>query len=133
MPAEGQRLRRLTGPARGTMLDRIERRSGLTPTGVAVIGVAAAAWLAAFAIGSRVVFLMVYGAILLLVALTFVGRRAPAIVARRSEIPTRVREGQPVSVELAIEGTGRLGTLVLEEQLGLAAPPVRLLVPSLTA
>lgn len=131
MAADGQALRRLGGPSPGSVLDRVERRTGLTPTGLSVLGLAALAWVAAYALGSRVVFLMVYGSVVLLAALTLLGRRPPAIAAARSDIPVRVREGQVVSVELSLEGKGRLGTLVLEEQLGRVGPPVRLLVPSL--
>lgn len=112
-------------------LDAVERRSGLTPTGLTVVVGIVLAWFAAFAIGSRVLFLMVYGTAVLLIALIVSGRRRPPISAERSKIPVRVREGQPVAVALTVEGKGRLAALVVEETLDRLGTPVRLLIPSL--
>lgn len=112
-------------------LDAVERRTGLTPSGLTVAVGLVFAWFAAFAIGSRVLFLMVYGTAALLIALLVSGRRRPPIMAERSKIPVRVREGQPVAVSLTVEGRGRLAALVLEESLERLGPPVRLLIPSL--
>ncbi|GAC1411783.1 MAG: hypothetical protein NVSMB57_06860 [Actinomycetota bacterium] len=112
-------------------LASIERVSGLTPSGLAVAGSAVLGWLTAYFIGSRVLFLMVYGLAGLLIALRLTGGRRLGIVAERSDLPTRVREGQSVDVALTIQGKGRTGTLILEETLERLAPSVRMLVASL--
>lgn len=91
----------------------------------------AGGWLVAYVAGSRVLFLMTYGCAILLIALPFLGRRRPKITAHRSRLPTRIREGQTIDVELAITGRARGGTILLEERLARLAPPVRLLVGAL--
>src|ERR1041384_5263679 len=133
MSAEPTALQPGAPPQLPPWLATIERVSGLTPSGMVVAGLAVLAWIAAYAIGSRVLFLMVYGVALLLIALAITGRRRLSIAARRSDLPTRVREGQPVAVALEIEGKGRIGTLVLEETLQRLGAPVRMLVSSLPA
>lgn len=126
-------LQRVAQPQLPPWLAAVERMTGLTPSGLSVAGLAVLAWIAAYLIGSRLLYLMVYGTVLLLVALALTGRRTLQLEARRSDLPGRVREGQAVSVELTLEGKGRSGTLVLEETLGRLGVPVRMLVASLPA
>lgn len=131
MSAAPATLQRVARPEARGVLAVVERLSGLTPSGLSLAVGAVACWAIAYVVGSRVLFLMVYGVSLLLVVLSIAGRRKVGVAARRSDLPTRVREGQSVSVELAFEGKGRVGTLVLEEGLGRLGAPVRLLVPTL--
>ncbi|MCA1840285.1 MAG: DUF58 domain-containing protein [Actinomycetota bacterium] len=112
----------------------IERRTGITPSGLAFLAIDLVGWIAARLIGSKVLFLMVYGAATLFVVLFIVGKRKPAITARRSQLPSRVREGQTVAVEIEFTSTRRTGSIVFEEELSpLLGNKVRVLVPSLTA
>jgi len=113
---------RVTGTARPAaaglaVLAWIERHIGLTPSGVGVIGLAIVGWVAARLIGSRALFLLVYGLLVVLGVSWFLGRRRLGVEAARSELPTRVREGQLVDVELELTAKRRLTTIVLEEEL----------------
>lgn len=126
-------LRRVATPGRRTLLEAVERHTGLTPTGLAVAGAAAACWGIAYLIGSRALYTLAYAAALMLAATAVAGRRRPAIAARRSTLPVRVREGQVVHAEIEVEGKGRLVALVVEEQLERIRRPVRLLVAALRA
>lgn len=120
-------------PATTGVLGAIERRTGLTPTGVTAAGVVVLAWLGGYAIGARVLFLMAYGMAALLIALALFGRRSLPVAAVRSKIPGRMREGQTFAVEIEITARRRVGALALEETLERLRPPVRLLLPTLTA
>ncbi len=95
----------------------IERKLGLTPSGLLVIVFAIAGWILARLLGSRAMFLLVYGLIVVLVISWVMGRRKLSVAAVRSELPTRVRQGQLVDVELTLTAKRRLSTIVLEEEL----------------
>jgi uncharacterized protein (DUF58 family) len=62
-------------------------------------------------------FLLVYGLLVVLGVCYALGRRKLAVEAGRSDLPTRVREGQAVEVELALTAKRRISTIVLEETL----------------
>ena len=112
----------------------IERRLGLTTSGAVLAGACAAGWFAARLASSRALFLVVYAMAGLLGAAWLAGRRPLATDAERSEIPTRVREGQRVSVEVTLRARRRLGTLVLTEELPAAlGTPARLPIATLPA
>jgi uncharacterized protein (DUF58 family) len=110
---------RTARPANGIagVLDAIERRVGLTPSGLAVIGVAIVGWVLARIIGSRAMFLLVYGMLLVVILAVLAGRRRLSVEATRSQLPTRMREGQVVEVGLRLVARRRLTTLVLAEEL----------------
>lgn len=98
-------------------LERVVSITGLTRTGLIVLGLSLPIWGAARLIGGRTIYLFVYGTILVLVISRWLGRRRPALEARRSEIPTRVRQGQRVEVEVEVTARRRVGTFLLEEKL----------------
>lgn len=117
--------------SRGLMA-AVERWSGITTSGMAVIGVAVVGWVLGRVIGSRPMFVMVYGLLLLLGMSWVLGRRVLAVKATRSELRSRVREGQVVQVELRLTARRRLSAVVLEETLhGRLGAVVRVPVPSL--
>lgn len=95
------------------ILDRL----GLTPTGAVWVGAAVAGWVLARIIGSRTMFLLAYGVAALVVISWFLGRRRLSVEAGRSDLPTRVREGQVVEVSLVLKATRRVSTVVLQEEL----------------
>ena len=99
------------------LLAKIERRFGVTASGLLMLGLAVLGWILGRAIGSRAMFLLVYGVLLVLIVSWVLGRRRLAVAAGRSDLPTRVREGQVVSVELSLEAKRRVSTIVLEEEL----------------
>lgn len=136
MSAQASALQRVVrpGPGRAHIFDIIERRTGLTSAGTSVVLLSVIGWIIARTIGSRVMFLMVYATVLLMGALFLLGARKPAITARRSELPVRMREHQTVAVELELTAKRRLSTLVIEEQLHPSlGRSVSVLIPSLPA
>ena len=123
-----------SGADSSAVLAWIERRVGLRASGVAVLAAAVGGFVLGRATQSRAVFMFVYGTVLVLGAAWLLGRKRMAIDSVRSEIPTRIREGQSVDVELSLTAKRRLSTVILEESL----PPelgqtVRVPVASLPA
>src|SRR5437879_7816924 len=111
------RSRRRRGPRADSALERALRRAGLTVAGALLIAGAAAGWLIARAIGSRTMYLLVYGGILVLGIAWYLGRQRRSLSGRRSQIPARVRQGQLFEVEVTCEAKSRVSGVVLEERL----------------
>lgn len=109
------RTLRLSG-ANSAVLQFFERMH-LTVSGIVLMGLGIVSWLIARWLGSRALFLMVYGGLMLLVVSYVIARRRLAIDVDRSEIPARMREGQVANVTLKIQAQRRATTLILEEQL----------------
>lgn len=103
--------------AGGALLDAIERRLGVTVIGLAAVGLAAAGAVVARAAHSSGIMLLAYGVVLVLALAWALGRRPPAVVAERRSLPTRVRAGRTVTVELEVSALRRVTTLILEEGL----------------
>jgi uncharacterized protein (DUF58 family) len=99
------------------LLEWIERRIGLTSSGLLVSFFAVFGWLLGRAIRSRALLLLVYGILIVLATSYAMGRRKLSVVAKRSQLPSRVREGQLVDVELGLQAKRRISTIVLEEVL----------------
>lgn len=122
-----------TAGARATgLLKGVERRLGLTPAGVAVVGLVLPGLALGRVVASRPLFLMAYGAIAVVGLSRVLARRRLVVDARRSALPTRMRENQSVDVEISVTAKRRVATLVLEEALPEAfGTPVRVPVPVL--
>ena len=85
-------------------------------------------------LASRPILLLAYGSAFVLLVSFVLGRRRLSVEAQRSALPTRVREGQVVPVELGLTANRRVSTILLEESLPtLLGRPVRLPVPLLPA
>ena len=113
----GSRRRRVTERTSDAGWEIALRRAGLTTGGAALIVLALVGWLVARFVGSRSLFLMVYGSVIVLALAWYLGRARRALAARRSELPMRVRQGQMFEVELTVEGRRRTGAVLLEEQM----------------
>ena len=112
----------------------VERRTGITSSGLAVIAAGLAGAVVGRALSSRAMVLLSYGALLAVVAGWVLGRRKIEVEAIRSDLPSRLREGQSVRAEITVTARRRLGALVLEEVLPDAlGRPVRVPVPVLQA
>jgi uncharacterized protein (DUF58 family) len=108
-------------------------RAGLTITGAILISAALAGYVLARFVGSRTMFLLVYGVVVLVAGAWVLGRRKLAVDAARSDLPLRVREGQLVEVEVELNAKRRVSTVVLEEDLPpLLGAKVRVPIPILT-
>lgn len=99
------------------MLDSIERKFGITSSGLVLAVLAVVGWLLAYQLGGRAMYLLVYGAVIVLVVSYMLGRRRVSLEVNRSDIPGRVREGQIVNVELEMTARRRISTVILEETL----------------
>jgi hypothetical protein len=119
---------------RGEISAWIERRLGLTPAGTGVVVAALAMLVAGRASNSRGLTLTAYGLLMVLATSWLLGRRNLAVDADRSAMPSRVRAGRTIDVEIAVTARRRLTGIVLEERLdphlGVA---VRVPVPVLPA
>lgn len=116
-----------------SILQRMERRLGITISGVALLGVFAIAWAIGRRLGSRPVLALAYGLLLLIGLAMVLARRRVVIDVGRSKIPGRVREGQEVEVELSLTARRRVSTIMLEEVLPEhLGGPVRFPIPALS-
>jgi uncharacterized protein (DUF58 family) len=122
----------MLGVGGSDLLAWIERVVGLTSNGVAFGGIAVVGVILGRVLASRTVLLLAYGAMFVLLASFLIGRRKLSVEARRSTLPSRVREGQVVGVDLGLTAKRRLATVLLEETLpALFGRTVRLPIPVL--
>jgi uncharacterized protein (DUF58 family) len=122
----------VASPRAAGLLAAVERRAGITPAGLAVAGLAVPGFVLGRVLGSRPLFLLVYGALAVLGLSRVLARRRLSVDAVRSQLPSRVRESASVDVELSVTARRRLATVVLEEELpdalgGVVRVPVPLL------
>lgn len=123
---------RLLRPGTGGRLAALLARAHLTVAGLVMLGAAALGWAAARWIGSRTMYLMVYGAVATMAVGWFVARRRISIDVDRSDVQTRIREGQSAEVTLKLLGNKRASTLIVEETLDPSlSRPVRVPVASI--
>jgi len=104
-------------PSGAGLLELIERKLGITSSGLILVALASLGWFLAYTVGGRAMFLLVYGAVVVLLVSYLLGRRKLSIEVTRSDIPGRVREGQVVNVELEMTARRRVNTVILEETL----------------
>lgn len=117
--AEVRRIeRRLDEAARPTRRLRreITRRTGLTPSGLLVAGIAVTAWILAYLVGGRPLYLVSYGAVAVLGLAFLLSSRSVDLIAIRSTERPRVGQGETIDVTVRLEGTRRLATFFLEER-----------------
>jgi uncharacterized protein (DUF58 family) len=98
------------------VLDVVTRRTGLTPSGLILGVVAVLAWIAAYWIGGRPLYIVAYGAVAVLGVSWTVGRRPLPLTGTRTDPSPRVREGDRVTIDVQLTAGRRMSTLILEEQ-----------------
>jgi uncharacterized protein (DUF58 family) len=96
-------------------LDRVTQTTGVTSSGLILLAVAAAAWGLAYVIGGRPLFILSYGAVAVLVIAWGIGRRPLPLTGERVMQRGRMREGEEVTIDVALSATRRVSTIVLEE------------------
>ena len=99
------------------MLTAIERRTGLTVNGLVVAGLAVALFVVARALGSPGVSMLCYGAIAVIGLAYVLARRRLVVTAVRTQLPTRVRQGQSVTVGLSLTARRTVSTVVVSDEL----------------
>jgi uncharacterized protein (DUF58 family) len=105
------------------VLTAIERRTGLTTNGLAVVALAVALFALARALGSPGVFMLSYGAVAVVGLAYVLARRRLVVNAARSQLPTRVRQGQTVTVRLVLTARRTVSTVVVSDELPEALGP----------
>jgi uncharacterized protein (DUF58 family) len=116
------------------VIREIERRTGVTPVGQAVLVLALFAQVLGRVLRSEAVVLLAFGALGFFAVAWSLGRRRLGLSAERSSFPTRLREGQAVDVEVTLSPAKRVTTIVVEERLAPAlGRAVRIPVASLGA
>jgi uncharacterized protein (DUF58 family) len=114
-PVRRRRARLAVGGSE--LLSTIERRLGFTAGGLIVGGFAIAGLIVGHYFANRTLMLFVYGVVVLVVGAWLLGRHKLSVTATRSDLPSRVREGQLVDVELELKARRGISTVVLEEAL----------------
>ena len=113
----------------------IERRVGITASGLILLVITVAGWLLARQLGGRALFLLVYAGAAVLLGSYAVSRRKPPVTGARSNLPSRVREGQRITVELTLTAKRRVTQLILEERMdrflgSTVVTPIAMISPS---
>lgn len=106
--------RRRTG---SQILRVIERRTGLTWSGLALIGVMVVAWLLGKVVGGKPLYLLAYGLLAVLLFSFAVGRRPLPLEGTRSAARARLAEGEKVDMTIVLETSRRVSTFIVEERL----------------
>ena len=99
------------------MLAAVERRTGLTVNGLVVVALAVVLFVLARVLSSPGVFMLCYGALAVIGLAYVLARRRLVVSAERSELPTRVRQGQLVTVRLALTAKRAITTVVVSDEL----------------
>jgi uncharacterized protein (DUF58 family) len=109
----------------------VERFTGLTATGQAVLIGSLVGFGIAKVLGGQALYLLVYAGFTVVVSAVVVSRRRRRVEAERSELPVRMRVGQSAEVEITVRAPGRLRAFVVQEHLSdLLCDPVRVPVAS---
>ncbi len=90
--------------------------SGITLSGLILALVAVVAWLIGYWIAGKPMYLLSYGAVAVLVLMWSVGRRPLPLTGERSDLRSRVREGETVQVEVTLHANRSLSNIILEEK-----------------
>jgi uncharacterized protein (DUF58 family) len=98
------------------LFDRLQRATGLTAAGFVLAGVAIVAWLLGYVVAGRVLYVLSYGAVVVLVGSWVFGRRPLPLEGHRSDARPRLREGEQLEMSVALTATRRLATFILEER-----------------
>lgn len=117
--AEERRIRRrIEAASRPTTraLETITRRTGLTSSGLIVLGLAALCWILAYVAGGRPLYLLSYASVAVLVLAYALTNRPFDLSGTRAAARPRVIEGEQVDIEITLSGKKRFSTFVLEEE-----------------
>ncbi len=97
----------------------VTRVTGLTTTGLVLVGVMVASWALGKYIGGRPLYLLSYGIASVLVYSKLSTRRKPPVEGRRADSNPRVAEGTEIAMAIEVSATRAVSNLVLEEKLPL--------------
>lgn len=98
---------------------RVTRVTGLTTSGLVLVGVMVMAWGLGKYIGGRPLYLLAYGIAAVLVYSKVSTMRRPPIEGTRADSNPRVAEGTEIAMSIDVTSVRRVVNLVLEEKLPL--------------
>ncbi|HEX9712670.1 MAG TPA: DUF58 domain-containing protein [Actinomycetota bacterium] len=99
------------------MLERVQRKIGITPIGLVGILLAFALWGFGYLVAGKTLYLFSYGALLLIIVTYVTGRRHLPLSGERSDVRARAHEGEVLGIDLTLHAKRRLSTIVLEEEI----------------
>src|SRR5262249_47552236 len=99
------------------LLAFVQRRTGLSRSGLLIVGLAIVAWGLGRVIAGRPLYLLAYTLVGLLILCRLAFNRRPAVDASRATPVARVTEGTAVDVAVALSANNAVSTIVIEEQL----------------
>jgi uncharacterized protein (DUF58 family) len=94
----------------------VERVTGLTWSGMALVVLTVVTWVLGRAVGGRPLYLLSYGLLAVLAASYAIGRRPLPVEGRRSESRPRLAEGETVTMSVELSAARRVSTFILEER-----------------
>jgi uncharacterized protein (DUF58 family) len=103
--------------SRSSLLQAVERVTGVTLAGLVALALAVIGWLLANAVGGRALYLIAYALLILFGVAVVLARRRRPVAGARSQLPGRAREGQRLVCELTLDARTRVTTFVVEENL----------------
>lgn len=95
----------------------VEKTTGLTWSGLALIILMVVAWLLGRAVGGKPLYLLSYGLLAVLLFSYAVGRRPLPIEGSRSSSRPRLAEGENVDMTVMLTTSRRVSTFIVEERL----------------
>jgi uncharacterized protein (DUF58 family) len=112
---------RLSDATRGggvrTLVEFLQRRSGITRAGLAAVSGALLLWIVARVVAGRAVYLVAYGALLfVLLGYALARLTAVSLTGERSGLYPRGREGDTMDVEVRLTARRSVSTFILEER-----------------
>jgi uncharacterized protein (DUF58 family) len=99
------------------LLVTVERRTGLTRSGLVLVGLMVVSWVLGKLIAGRPLYLLAYAAAGLLIVFRVAFNRPPALTALRSQPVARVAEGAEVKISVRLTAERSVSTLIVEEHI----------------
>jgi uncharacterized protein (DUF58 family) len=119
---------------RARVLAAITKTTGVTQTGMVLLGISIVCWIVGYYVGGRPLYYLAYGLAGMFGLCYAIGRRPLPLEGRRSDSRPRLAEGETINIELELTATRRLSTFILEEEVpARLGPPARLPVATLDA
>jgi len=108
------------------VLGVVTETSGITTSGLILAAVAVSAWALGYWVAGKPMYLLSYGAVAVLVVMWSIGRRPLPLIGERSDLRSRLRQGETVNVQVSLTATRRLSNIILEENIpALLGPAVQ--------
>jgi uncharacterized protein (DUF58 family) len=95
----------------------VTQQTGMTSTGLVLLGVCVLAWALGRYIGGRPLYLLSYGVVGVVVYAKIATRRRPDIEGSRTDTSPRVTEGADIAIAVTLTSNKRITNVVLEEKL----------------